>query len=118
MGYRWKPSKSQRREFAIRMQDPEEKAAYEERKKQKLEKNRSDSKFDYEKAGGYFVPTKEQHDFCFNHFDLFQTEEQKNAANFVMSGFACNEKVHHDFIHIVNELRRQYSITKDLFCTC
>ena len=30
--YKWKPNASQRREFAEKMQDPEEKAAYEQRK--------------------------------------------------------------------------------------
>ena len=30
--YKWKPNASQRREFAEKMQDPKEKAAYEQRK--------------------------------------------------------------------------------------
>lgn len=106
MAYRWKPSKAQRREFAQRMQDPDEKAAYEARKVEKAEKRRAGSKFDYNSAGGRYVPTKEQHDFCFNNMHLFATSEEVDAANMVMSGFVCNERVHHDYIHIVNEKRR------------
>ncbi len=106
MGYKWKPSKSQRREFAIRMQDPQEKAAYEARKEEKAQKRRAGSSFDYNKAGGFYVPTREQHDFCFDNMHLFNSPEEIDAANFVMSGYICNEKVHHDYIHIVNEKRR------------
>ena len=96
--YKWRPSASQRREFAERMQDPEEKAAYEERKR---------LKHSYE---GFkekdFVPTKEQHDFCMQHSDLFVTSEQMEALNMVTSAYASNEKCNHTYIHIVNELRR------------
>ena len=35
MGYKWKPNASQRREFAERMRDPEEKSAYETKKAEK-----------------------------------------------------------------------------------
>lgn len=106
MSYKWKPSASQKREFAERMKNPEEQAAYEARKVEKLQKKRAGSRFDYNSAGGYYTPTKEQHDFCFANMELFVTSEEKDAMNFVMSGFSCNEKVHHDFIHIVNEKRR------------
>ena len=109
MGYKWRPSKSQRRAFAIKMQDPEEKAAYENRKEQKAQKRRETSSFDYNKAGGSYIPTKEQADFALNNMDLFITPEEIDAANFVISGYACNEKVHHDFIHIVNEKRRKFT---------
>jgi hypothetical protein len=103
MSYKWRPSKSARREFAQRMQDPQEQAAYEARKQAKADKRRAGSKFDYGSAGGYYVPTKAQFDFCLMNMNLFQTHEEKSAMNFVMSGYTCNEKVHHDFIHIVNE---------------
>lgn len=106
MAYKWKPSKAQRKEFAIRMQNQEEKASYEERKVQKANKRKSNSKYDYQTAGGRYVPTKEQHDFCLNNMALFATSEEVDAANMVMSGFVCNERVHHDYIHIVNEKRR------------
>lgn len=108
MGYKWKPSKSQRREFAIKMQDPDEKAAYEAKKEEKAQKRRATSSFDYNKAGGNYVPTEEQFNFCLSNMHLFITPEEINAANWVMSGYTCNEKVHHDYIHIVNEKRRNF----------
>lgn len=106
MGYKWKPSASQRREFAQRMQDPQEVAEYEKRKQEKVEKRRASSQFDYNNAGGNYVPTKAQHDFCFSNSHLFQTVEEQQAMNDVMFGYSCNEKVHHDSIHVVNEKLR------------
>ena len=106
MSYKWKPSASQRRAFAERMKDPAEQAAYEARKIEKANKRRAGSRFDYETAGGWYVPTRSQHDFCFDNMHLFVNPEEVDAANMVMSGFVCNEKVHHDFIHIVNEKMR------------
>lgn len=105
-GYKWKPSKAQRRAFAEKMNDPAEKAAYEARKEAKAKKRRAGSKFDYASAGGNYVPTKAQHDFCLNHYDLFKTAEERSAASDVMYGYSTNEKVHHDQIHIVNEIIR------------
>ena len=92
MGYKWKPSKSQRRAFAERMSDPAEAAAYEQRKEEKAEKRRQGSQFDYQSAGENYVPTRAQHDFCFDNYHLFETSQEKDAANFVMSGYSCNEK--------------------------
>ena len=106
MAYKWKPSKAQRKEFAIRMQNQEEKASYEERKVQKANKRKSNSKYDYQTAGGNYVQTREQHDFCLNNMALFTSASEIEAANMVMFGFNCQEKVHHDYIHIVNEKRR------------
>ena len=106
MGYKWKPSKSQRKAFAERMQDPIERTAYETRKVEKAAKRRETSSFDYDKAGGEYVPTKEQYLFVFRNLDLFKTPQEKNAAEIILSGYSLNEKVHHDFIHIVNEIRR------------
>ena len=108
MGYKWKPSKSQRREFAIRMQNPEEQAAYEARKKERANKRRATSSFDYNTAGGEYIPTKEQFNFVYEHMELFTTPEELNAANIVLSGYTSNEKVHHDYIHIINEKRREF----------
>ena len=97
--YKWKPNASQRKEFAERMQDPEEKAAYENRKRdKKLYDNWKDKDF---------VPTKEQHDFVYNNKELFVTAEETNAAHMVLSAYAMNEKTNHCFIHIVNEKRRE-----------
>lgn len=109
MAYKWRPSKTQRREFAIRMTDPIEAQAYEARKAQRAENRRSKSKFDYQTAGGLYVPTKAQHDFAFNHIDLFTTNDERASANEVMCAYSCNEKVHHDHIHIVNEKIRSHS---------
>lgn len=106
MAYKWKPSKSQRRAFAERMQDPEEQAAYDARKEQKAQKRRESSQFDYKTAGGSYVPTQEQFWFCAEHSEMFETMEEQTACNMVMSGYTCNDKVDHDYIHIVNEKRR------------
>jgi len=108
MRKQWKPSVSQRREFAQRMQDPEEKAAYELRKRLREEKRRASSQFDYGTAGGFYIPTKAQNDFCFEHMEMFTTDDEIAAANDVLYGFSSQEKVHHDSIHIVNEMRRNF----------
>ena len=108
MAYKWKPSKTARREFAQKMQNDSDFAMqYEQRKVEKEEKRRSTSQFDYNSAGGSYVPTLLQYDFAMKaafNFDL--SDEQMNACNMVLSGYSCNEKVHHDYIHIVNELIR------------
>jgi len=109
MRYKWRPSITQRREFAERMKDPDEKKAYENRKIAKADKRRSDSKFNYYTAGGMYIPTQQQFEFCLNRpSDL--TDEEEFAFNMVMSGFSLNEKVHHDYIHIVNEKMRSISV--------
>ena len=111
MAYKWRPSASQKRAFAQRMQDPKEQQAYNQRKEAKAAKRRAGSQFDYTSAGGYYTPTKEQYNFCFSHIYLAESPEQKDAFNQVISGYTCNEKIHHDYIHIVNELRRAYIAT-------
>ena len=103
---KWQPSKAQKREFAQKMQDPEFAQAYTQRKEDKANKRRDGSNFDYNSAGGMYVPTKEQHDFCFRNIHLFETPEEQTAMNIVMSSYSINEKCHHDYIHIVNEKRR------------
>ncbi|MBP6238814.1 MAG: hypothetical protein KA270_17370 [Saprospiraceae bacterium] len=62
MSYKWKPSKTAKKAFVIKMQDPTEAQAYEDRKKAKADKRRAGSNFDYYTAGGYYVPTKYQYD--------------------------------------------------------
>ena len=107
MGYKWKPSKSQKREFTQNMQDVSFAKDYYERKELKKEKKRVGSSFDYYSAGGEYIPTKIQNDMAFIFLGKIElTKEEKNACNMIISGYACNEKVHHDFIHIVNELIR------------
>jgi hypothetical protein len=112
MGYRWKPSKSQRRAFAERMKDPAEQQAYEARKTDKATKRRAGSKFDYASAGGEYLPTKQQHDFALTYMQSGNTltSEQEDALNQVMYGYSCQEKVHHDSIHVCNELMRAQTV--------
>jgi len=111
LGYKWKPSKAQRREFARKMNEDQEFAdAYNERKKKKAEKKRANSKFDYSSAGGEYVPTKAQNDVAFRALNGDYgnlTDAQENACNMVISAYSLKEKTHHDNIHIVNELKRK-----------
>lgn len=106
MSYKWKLSQAQRQAFKEKMQNPAEQAAYEQRKRDKADKRRAGSKFNYDTAGGQYVPTKQQHDFCWANPHLAITSEQRDAFNMVMSGYSCQMKVSHDYIHIVNEIRR------------
>lgn len=101
---KWKPSKSAKREFAIKMQNDLEFAIdYNNRKQIKNDKRKASSQFDYESAGGNYIPTKYQSDFCFNNPELFITLHEQEAKNNILYGYSCQEKVHHDYIHIVNE---------------
>lgn len=102
MSYKWKPNTSQRREFAQKMSDPQEKAAYYAAKEAKAEKRRSNSQFDYNSAGGLYIPTKTQHDAAFKFMSIAPME-----ANSVIYGYTCQEKIPHDHIHVINELIRK-----------
>lgn len=107
MRYKWKPTKAQKREFAERMAtDPQYREAYYQRKEQRAEKRRSTSKFNYQTAGGKYIPTESQSKAAFELLNLNPTPEQKEACNMVLYGYSCEEKVHHDFIHIINEYIR------------
>ena len=109
MAYRWRPNKTQRKEFAQNMQDPEYAEAYYKRQDARAEKRRAGSKFNYESAGGMYIPTKEQYLFAISNPDLFKGGDEESARNEVIYGFSTNEKVHHDYIHVVNEIiRKQY----------
>ena len=111
MPYKWKPSKAQKREFAKRMAtDTAYSEAYHQRKEQRAEKRRSTSKFDYQTAGGEYIPTESQNKAAFELLNLNPTPEQKEACNMVLYGYSCKEKVHHDFIHLINEYIRSKSI--------
>lgn len=101
--FKWKPSASQRREFAQRMQNPDERAAYEKRKEDRSAAKRANSKFNYSTAGGKYIPTQSQYEFVMTHPDVFKTPEEQDAANQIIYGYTSNEKIHHDYIHIVNE---------------
>jgi hypothetical protein len=107
MSYKWKPSKTARREFASKMNDDNFAAEYHTRKQAKADKRRAQSRFDYDTAGGQFIPTKAQYDYSMNAVltqDL--SIEQMDACNQVIYGFNCQERIDHDFIHVVNELIR------------
>jgi len=105
--YKWKPSQSQRKAFAIRMQDAGERTAYEARKQAKADKRRAGSKFDYSTAGGEYVPTQYQYVQAIRFLANNQlTPEQFDACTMVINAYTSNERVHHDYIHIVNELIR------------
>ena len=104
MYYKWRPSATQRRAFAERMQNPEEKASYEARKKAKEEKRRADSKYNYESAGGFFNPTELQYNSAWEM--LSGTDEQRESANQIIVAHDCQMTVHHDYIHVVNEFIR------------
>ncbi len=105
---KWRPNKAQRKAFAIRMQqDTEFAKEYYERKEERERKRRANSKFDYEKAGGFYVPTQFQHDKAIEFLGSDLTIEQQEACEIVIAGYCANAKVHHDYIHIVNELIRK-----------
>jgi hypothetical protein len=106
---KWKPNKTQRRAFALKMQDDEFRSSYHERKEKRQEKKRSGSKFDYTTAGGMYTPTKTQYDSAMELMLNNPTIEQKTASNSVIMGYTCNEKIHHDNIHIINEYIRSKS---------
>jgi hypothetical protein len=108
--HRWQPSKTQKREFAEKMNnDPEYAQAYYERKQTREDKRRSSSQFNYSTAGGRYVPTQMQQNNAFHLLESVQlTPEQETACNIVISGYSCQNKVNHDYIHIVNELSRTH----------
>ena len=81
--------------------------AYHQRKEQRAKKRRSNSKFDYQTAGGEYIPTGSQNKAAFELLNLNPTPEQKEACNMVLYGYSCKEKVHHDFIHLINDHMRQ-----------
>lgn len=107
MGYKWRPSKTARREFAQKMNnDTEFREAYLQRKADRAEKRRAGSRFDYESAGGFYQPTEAQYHGALRLIEHGTTSDQMEACNMVISGYTCGEKVHHDYIHIVNEFIR------------
>lgn len=110
MKMKWRPSKKAKREFAEKMQNPEYAIAYYERKRQREERRRAESRFDYRTAGGSYVPTKAQVHFCRSNSHLFTTPEEIEAMNAVLVAYYNSEKVEHDMIHIVNEKIRQLKI--------
>ena len=110
MAYRWKPSASQKKAFAERIKDPEQKKEYEERKEAKAQKRRESSKFYYPSAGGNYIPTKYQYETALKMKQTNLTDEEKNSSDQVLYGYINNEKISHDHIHIVNEWERKQNV--------
>jgi hypothetical protein len=105
---KWKPSAAQKKAFVEKMQDPAEAAAYEARKQARETKRRAGSRFGYETAGGRYVPTQSQYVYaCRMLAGGGLTEDEDTAARMVCSAYACNEAVHHDMIHLINEHGRR-----------
>jgi hypothetical protein len=81
MAYKWKPNKAQRREFAERMAtDTAYSEAYHQRKEQRAEKKRSTSKFDYQTAGGEYIPTESQNKAAFELLNLNPQPNKKKPV--------------------------------------
>lgn len=104
MAYKWRPSASQRRAFAEKMQNDEDfKSSYLQRKAEKREQFYNSLEKKNTKC--FYYVTKEQYNFAMYEASP-ENEEQKQACDMVVSSFAINEKCDHFFIHIVNEMRR------------
>jgi len=73
MGYKWKPNASQRAAFRERMQDPEEKQAYEERKRLKNSYEGFKNK--------EFIPTLNQYNVANEMLGKDISNEQKNKTS-------------------------------------
>ena len=81
--------------------------AYYQRREERAEKRLSTSKYDYQSAGGEYIPTEIQYKAAFELLSkLNPTAEQREACNMVFYGYSCSEKIHHDYIHIINEYIR------------
>lgn len=106
MSYKWRPSKSQRREFAQKMQDPTERAAYEARKEARAENRRAKSNYNYNTAGGSYKPTAIQYETAIKYAAMDLTDKQRQACEQVIYGHTCDETIHHDHIHVINEMMR------------
>lgn len=104
---KWRPSRKQAREFAKNMENEEYRNAYLERKALREKKRRDNSMFDYDSAGGRYIPTQAQYDAAVRYIEERElTMMEETACNDVIYGYTCKEPIHHDHIHIVNEMRR------------
>ena len=103
---KWKPSKAARREFAEKMQNPGYAEQYYARKKARADKRRGGSEFNYETAGGYYVPSQNQHYQALKLLKNNPTDQQREAAEIICVGYYNMDKVHNDYIHIINEWGR------------
>jgi len=101
MSYRWKPNAIQRAAFKEKMQDPDEKKAYEDRKFRKNTYNDSSESF----KNRSFIPTEFQYKFALNLIGN-KSCEVETACNMVQSGYICQDKIHHKYIHIINAIQR------------
>lgn len=77
-------------------------------KTSKVEKKKRKSRFGYKTAGGYYVPTLGQYNFCLHHPKFFKTDTDKYARDEVICGYLKQKEIHHDYIHIVNVKKRKF----------
>ena len=73
-----------------------------------MKKARKPASAEKVRTESYYFPSKSQHDYCLNNFDLFVNPELMNAANIIISGFISNEQVHQDYLNIVNQAIRKF----------
>ena len=90
---KWKPSKKQKMDFAIKMQDPDFKDQYLARKRQTP-----------------FVPSREQYMIACELAKKDVSESVTFACAMVIEGYISKSKTDHKHIHIINEFRRGNSI--------
>ena len=103
----WRPSATQRKQFAENMKNPAFAEAYYARKEARGKKRRATSKYDYNTAGGEYIATQRQYNAAIDiQHDSNLTSEQRDAANMVVYSYTCRAKIHHDYIHVVNEIIR------------
>jgi len=69
-------------------------------------KRQQGSVFDYESAGGSYAPTTIQYNAAYELLNSNPTRAEIEACNFVIAGYLDGSKVHHDYIHMVNEYIR------------
>lgn len=102
--HKWKPSASQRKAFAEKMNsDPEYASEYLNRKHAKNTYSDDPRSFKHRS----FIPTEFQNSQARLFIETKElTTEQRDGCNQVIYGYGCQEKIHHDYIHIVNELTR------------
>lgn len=111
MAFKYKPSATERKDFAEKMaNDPQFKADYLARKEAKEDKKRSTSRFNYKGAGGYYLPTKEQYNAASWLRKNSTNTDQLVAAEAVVNCYLLEQPVHHDAIHIINEYIRNSKV--------
>jgi len=65
------------------------------------------SRFSYKTAGGYFIPKYHQYIYSMNHLNASRCTEQIEAMEKVIDGYILQAPIHHDYIHVVNQMIRR-----------